>query len=564
MKKSAIILILAWISISINAQIAPQKYFIEFMDKTNSPYSITRPNEFLSQRAIERRQKQGIPIVTNDIPVNQSYVTQIMQKGVQVLTRSKWMNGITVYCLNSAIMDSILQLPFVKRIFKNEFYDNVSNYNPVNKFELNEVSLYMEPYVQNLAGANYIGNSKLDYGAGYNQIHMLHGDSLHAMGFRGEGMIIAVLDAGFFHVDILPAFDSLRINNQIIATRDFVIPGNNVYNEYEHGMEVLSCMGSNLPGQLVGTAPHANYLLLRTEDAGSEYLIEEYNWVSAAEYADSAGADIINSSLGYTEFNDATQNHTCAEMNGHTPIVAKGANLAFSKGMFVVNSAGNYGTSGWKCVSSPADGFGVMAVAAVCSKGLRADFSSVGSNTGRVKPQFAAMGRRAVVSSTIWTIMYNNGTSFSSPILAGLVACLWQSQPGWSNKLVFRSIELSGHQSAHPDSLLGYGIPDFIRARQVMDVGNKRGGDLGAVYPNPFTDQLSIALRASRAQNADVSLFNSLGIRVRFIRGIHMRAGENEILLPGLRDLPAGNYILQITGPDLLINSQVIRICLQM
>jgi hypothetical protein len=155
--------------------------------------------------------------------------------------------------------------------------------------------------------------------------------------------------------------------------------------------------------------------------------------------------------------------------------------------------------------------------------------------------------------------MYNNGTSFSSPILAGLVACLWQSQPGWSNKLVFRSIELSGHQSAHPDSLLGYGIPDFIRARQVMDVGNKRGGDLGAVYPNPFTDQLSIALRASRAQNADVSLFNSLGIRVRFIRGIHMRAGENEILLPGLRDLPAGNYILQITGPDLLINSQVIR-----
>ncbi|MCX6266493.1 MAG: S8 family serine peptidase, partial [Bacteroidetes bacterium] len=354
------------------AQVAPQKYFIEFTDKANSPFSISRPIEFLTQRAIERRQRQGIAIIENDIPVNQEYINGVMQFAVQVLTRSKWFNGITIYCQNPLTIDSILQLPFVNRITKNKFIDDIYTSNSVDKFKLEEVSheVIESSLFPHIFG--YFGNASSSYGPSYNQIHMLNGDSLHKLGYNGEGKVIAVLDAGFLRVDVLAAFDSLRANNQILGTRDFVVPGNDVYQENEHGMEVLSCMGANLPGLMIGTAPKAKFWLLRSEDVGSENLIEEYNWVSAAEFADSAGADIINSSLGYTIFDNASLSHQCEDMNGNTTPVTRGANLAFSKGMIVVSSAGNSGAGAWKCVSSPADGSCVLAIAAVDSNGIRA------------------------------------------------------------------------------------------------------------------------------------------------------------------------------------------------
>jgi serine protease AprX len=561
MKKKAIILILGWVCMfAASGQVAPQKYFIEFMDKTNSPYSVNSPAQFLSYRAIERRQKQGIPVVENDIPVNQSYINRLKDYSANVLTRSKWFNGVTIYCLNPSMIDSIMRLPFVKRVIKSQFNDNVYTLKSENKFMLEEVSHEVVNFPLLPAKPGYIGNTGYDYGPSYNQIHMLKGDSMHKLGFRGEGMVIAVLDAGFLHVDVLPAFDSLRLNNQILGTMDFVTPGNNVYNEYEHGMEVLSCMGGNLPGQLIGTAPKASFWLLRSEDVNSENLIEEYNWVSAAEFADSAGADIINSSLGYTVFEILPQSHTCLDMNGHTTPVTKGANIASGKGMLVINSAGNSGAGSWKCVSSPADGYTVLAVAAVDSNGIRAGFSSVGEATLRIKPNVAAMGRGTVVSSTSGTVMYNNGTSFSSPVMAGMAACLWQAAPTWNNTSISRAIELSGNQAANPDSLLGYGIPDFIKALQHVNVAGKVKESSAAVFPNPFAGGFSISFHAQAVQEVNVYLVNNLGMPVYSLQKRMTKVGENLISFPDLTFLPDGNYILRLVGNGLLMNSKVIKI----
>ncbi len=560
MKKIITFLILISVSVANMAQVAPQKYFVEFMDKTNSLYSVNSPHQFLSNRAIERRERQGIAIELNDIPVNQSYINRVRSYNVTILTRSKWFNGITIYCLNPSIIDTILQLPFVKRIYKCNVYNNVNSLISVNKDVSNEVLHYQRDRVRFPAQTGNFCNTGYDYGPSFQQIHMLNGDSLHKLSYRGEGMVIAILDAGFFNADLLPAFDSLRINNQILGTKDFVSPGNNVYHEYEHGMEVLSCLGGNIPGQLIGTAPKASFWLLRSEDANSEFIIEEYNWVAAAEFADSAGADIINSSLGYTEFSEVSQNHTCSDMNGNTTPVTRGANIAASKGMIIISSAGNEGEKPWKCISAPADGFGVLAVAAVKADGTRAGFSSTGEATHRIKPNVAAMGAAVVVSSTNGNIMYNSGTSFSAPILAGVTACLWQAAPTWSNHSITRAIELSSNQVSDPDSLLGYGIPDFIKALQHLSVDKKEIEKPLCVSPNPFSGGFKVSFNAQRVQSYDVHLINNLGIAVYSMHGQTERVGYTDITVPDMASFPNGNYVVQVVGKDLFLNAKVIKI----
>jgi subtilisin family serine protease len=412
----------------------------------------------------------------------------------------------------------------------------------------------------NLLKSDYRSSSGFDYGPSFNQIHMLQGDSMHNLGFTGAGMVIAVLDAGYLHVDNLPAFDSLRINNQILGTKDFVNPGNNVYNEFEHGMEVLSCMGGCLPGQLIGAAPKANYWLLRSEDAHSEYLIEEYNWVSAAEFADSAGADIINSSLGYTIFDEPTQSHTCQELNGYTTPATRGANIASSKGILVVCSAGNSGGTSWNCVSSPADAYSVLAIAAVDSNGIRAWFSSLGESTRRIKPNVAAMGSRAIVSSPSGAIMYNSGTSFSSPILAGMAACLWQAAPNWSNQSMMRAIELSGNQANSPDSLLGYGIPNFINALKHLHVHGKDVENQVLVFPNPFTHGLTISFYTTVEQDYNLFLYDGHGEVVYSSYNHTTGIGENQISIQPESSLSNGSYIFELVGKTLHLNSKVIKL----
>jgi hypothetical protein len=533
------------------SQVAPQKYFIEFMDRHNSPYSVNTPQQYLSNRAIERRQRQGIPIVENDLPVNPNYINIIRSYPVTILNRSKWLNGITVYSLNPSLIDSICELPFVKRVIKNVNFDSVIIYNPVDKYTLYKYSLDNNLPIPEIPWSFIRANTESWYGASYAQVHMVGADSMHAMGYRGEGIVIAVLDAGFMNSDLVKAFDSLRFNNQILGTRDFVKPGNNVFQEDDHGTAVLSVMGANIPGQLVGTAPRAAYWLLRTEDVSSEYLIEEYNWISAAEFADSAGADIINSSLGYTRFNDPAQDHTCEDMNGNTTPVTIGANIAAGKGMVVVNSAGNNGSNSWQCMSAPADGFGVLAVAAVDSNGNYASFSSLGEVGNRVKPNVAAMGSLTAVSSSTGPVIRSSGTSFSAPVISGATACLLQAAKNWSSGLIIRSIELSSNKINSPDKYLGYGVPDFISALQHMSVQTQEPQKKSLVIsPNPTAGRTVISVAGPLEGSAEIRIFNLTGNAVKTIL---LPTGAGELLIRAgfdISDLPDGVYMVCLQDTD--------------
>jgi len=458
------------LSCFVSAQVAPDKYWIRFTDKDNSPYSINIPEEFLSQKAIDRRTIQGISIVENDLPVNPSYVTAVINTGATLLNISKWFNSVTVYTDDPLVLVAINALPIVLSISKNSLSNIVAEEKSAKPFFENEtISKIPE---ENLIKGTTSGQS-YDYGQAYNQINMVNGIPLHDLGLDGAGMIIAVLDAGFLNVDEIEAFDSLWLNNQIIGYKDFVSPfAPDIFDSHYHGTMVLSTMGANLPTEMVGTAPKADYWLLRSEDGTTEYLIEELNWASAAEYADSLGADIINSSLGYTTYDDPTQDHTYEDMDGNTTPITIAADLAASKGILVVNSAGNSGNNSWHYIGAPADGDSVFTIGAVNSSGNYASFSSTGPTyDGRIKPNVVAQGQGStVISAYTGNVTSGNGTSFSSPITAGMVACLWQAYPDKKNTEIMEAIQQSATQAINPDSLLGYGIPDYFAAHTVLSV----------------------------------------------------------------------------------------------
>ena len=335
--------LIAFLFISLISQ-AQDKYVVRFTDKTNSPYSISNPQAFLSQKAIDRRNNQNIAIDLTDIPVNDTYIQGVMNAGATVLNRSKWFNSVTIQTNNPSVLTAINMLPYVQSTTNigRLAFNNSSH----NKFGEETIEPLQTPAITSQR------TMTINYGNGTNQATMININALHDLGFTGQGMTIAVIDAGFQDADIMPCFDSLRVNNQILGTWDFVDHELNVYDNNYHGAAVLSCMGANVPGDLVGTAPGANYWLLRSEEAATEYIIEEYNWASAAEFADSVGTDVINSSLGYTDFDDPAQNHTYADMDGNTAPCTIAADMAASKGILVVNSAGNSGGAHCRCCLS--------------------------------------------------------------------------------------------------------------------------------------------------------------------------------------------------------------------
>ncbi|HLO92180.1 MAG TPA: S8 family serine peptidase [Lentimicrobium sp.] len=557
MKKYIFSLFLIFAAISLNAQSKDKIYVIKLKDK-GEYYTLSDPSKYLSDRAIERRLLQQIPLNQTDLPVNPEYITQIKSAGGFIIYTSKWLNTVIIRLDDQNSLHKLQEMDFITSIYNSSVLDVKRNQKPFKRF------FQQEKYEKiNTTNSKSI-NIGLNYGPSANQAQMIKIDQLHNQGYTGEGVVIAVIDAGFNSANTMDVFDSLFLSNRVLGTRDFVQPGNNVFDGSlsVHGTMVLSTMAGNLPGQIIGTAPHASYYLFRSEDATAEYLMEEYYWVNAAEYADSLGVDVINTSLGYTRFDNPAEDHTYEDMDGNTTPITIGADLAAKKGMLVINSAGNEGANVWHYISAPADGDSVMAVGAVDPEGNYAYFSSVGPTfDGRIKPDVATQGYNAIVATIPSGIAMASGTSFSSPILTGAAACLWQANPTYNNMEIYNAIKQSASQASNPDNLLGWGIPDFLVANSLL-VGNidkiNYSQDIKC-YPNPFNDYLIADFFLSSKMETEIRLINSQGKVIQNVKSHVLDPGKNHIKFDKLQMLPKGIYFIKIISGGSVMTQKVIK-----
>ncbi len=449
-------------SINTNAQ---SRYIIKLRDKGTNPFSIANPSQYLSARALQRRTRYNIVIDSLDLPVTPRYIDSIRLAGtVTILNSSKWLNQVTIRTTDAVAIAKINSFPFVISATAVALRGNEQEL-PVNK-KLDGAGTESPSVTNGSSSTENITADVFNYGASHGQVHLHQGEFLHNHGFKGEGMELAVLDAGFFRYLTLPTFDSIRINNQILNTYDFVANETSVNEDDSHGMACLSTIAANIPGTFVGTAPKAIFCLYRTEDVASETRIEEHNLAAGYERADSIGVDVCSVSLGYTTFDFASQNYTYANMNGNTTMSAIASDIAAKKGMLPVIAAGNEGSSAWHYISTPADADSVMAVGAVDTLGNVAAFSSYGpSSNGRVKPNVAATGLRAIVASPNTGLpVVSNGTSFAAPNMAGLTTCLWQAFPEYNNMTILDAMQRAATKFTNPDDRVGYGIPDMKKA----------------------------------------------------------------------------------------------------
>lgn len=546
--KWIVIILLFLISIISEAQEAFQ-FWIGFTDKNTSPYSMDNPREFLSERAISRRIKQNISYSVNDIPVNQNYIDSIKFYYPNIRYASKWFNGVVVESSDSIIHPEINKYKFVREI--RLVYSNSHKKSVSVKFQDNFSLEKDQGY-----------NSR--YGYTYLYLKNVNGLFLHYSGFKGDSIIIVILDAGFERADILPVFHSLRINNKILSTADFVSQTSSVYNENAHGMNVFSLVGGNIPGTFIGSAPEASFCLVRTEDVNSEYIVEEYNWARGAEYADSIGADIINSSLGYFQFDDTTQDYRYENLDGNTAISTRAADIAASKGILVVSSAGNEGTDSWHYINAPADGDSVLSVGATNYKNIRAKFSSYGPRIdGVIKPNIMAPGDSIIIQNSDNSFVYGSGTSFSAPIITGFAACLWQAFPNASNMDIFNAIQMSSTHYINPNDSLGYGTPDFEEAfailyQKKLDQNNAiKNFD---IFPNPFSSSLYILIKNNISTEIRVDIFTIQGKLIFSQKFDPVYLISPYLSINGFENDPKGLYLVRVSTNSIYQTFKVIKI----
>ena len=436
------------------------RYIVKFKNKGGASFSLSNPIVYLSQRAIDRRTHYGIAIDSTDLPVTPAYINQVKAvANVTLLNISRWQNAVTIHTTDAAAITTINGFPFVQSVTGIAAKQN-SGGNLNGKYETEMFPLPPAPSFQRVQADYY------NYGSNsYNEIHLHNGEFLHNIGLRGDGMQIAMLDNGFSNYLNLDAFDSINAENRVLGTWDFVANEANVSNDGTHGMSCFSIIGANIPGQFIGKAPKASFWLFQTEDNSGEYPIEEFNWVCGAERADSSGADVLSSSLGYNTFDNATFNHTYAQLDGNTTIAAIGADLAVKKGMLVFLSNGNEGNKPWHFLVTPADGDSVIAVGAVSSAGAVGAFSSYGpSGDGQIKPDLASVGVGTIVQLPSNTIAAGNGTSYACPSMAGLGTILWQAFPEYNNMKIRSALWQAGSKFSTPDDRVGYGIPNMKTA----------------------------------------------------------------------------------------------------
>lgn len=525
--KQILITILIFTSVFCAANNAGQFiYWVQFNTKAGTPYSIDTPADYLSERALERRRRMGIEIDTTDLPINPAFTDSLKSIGFEIKHTSRWMNGAIAYLPDTIDIASVFKPSFVS------FYELSKN--AIMKSRSNKFS-EEDSLVQSI------------YGNSFNQISMINGHIMHQHS-KAEGIHIAIIDAGFNNADILPAFDSLRANNGIIGTVDFVSSdNNNVYREHYHGTAVLSIMAGNIPGKLLGTAPLAKYWLLRSEDVDSEYPVEEDYWIIAAEFADSTGCDVINTSLGYTTFDDPIFNHNYEQLNGNTLRISIAANIAVEKGIVTLISAGNSGNDPWYHISAPSDAKNVLAVAAVNNTGLIAGFSSRGFSGDSIvpKPDIAAQGVATTISIYPENVSIGSGTSFSSPIMAGMAACLVALYPEKNAFEIHKLIKSLGNLHPQHDVAYGYGIPNFKllfpELSTTLLANNKQNIE---VFPNPFENTIYISDYDNGLTTIEIFSFTGQ----KMTEAKLSTTGFSEIYLPELSNLPKGVYFAVLYG----------------
>lgn len=505
------------------------RYMVFFTDKNGTPHTLSQPSTFLSDKAIQRRQKNQVSIVGEDLPVVPGYVTQVNATGAKAFFSTRWMNGVLVEA-TPAQRTSIEALPFVQ---STEFVAPNHRLMGGRKASWNQVS------------------STTD--ATDSQLSMLGLDSMHADGYRGEGVMIAVLDSGFPGVESTPPFESLRADGRIRMTKDFITNSGDVYQFDEHGTNILSIMAASASG-FQGGAPKADYLLFVTEDVLSEYRVEEYNWLFAAEQADSAGADVLHSSLGYNEFSDPAMDYTTAQLDGYTAVITRAATWAAQRGMLVVVSAGNEGNTGWKYITPPADADGMLAVGAVTITGVKAFFSSEGPTTdGRIKPDLTAPGAGVKVINSAGEITSVGGTSAAAPLVSSLAAGLIQVYPTVPAGELINDMRQSASRSLSPDNQYGYGIPGYKAVRNYRD-----NTAMLAVYPNPVTHTLWLTIRPGL--NPDrISVQDMLGKVVMTIDDPQI-TWANSTSFVDVSALGSGFYLLWIEVGDVRFTFRFVKL----
>jgi len=558
--KKLYLLILVSFFIGSSAHAQYSKYIIQLKNKGGTTHSLSNPSTYLSAKAIERRTRQKLTLDSTDLPVSATYLTAIRQvPNVTVLNVSKWLNQVLIATTDAAALTQINNLPFVIGTSPIAVQARPNDNNPVSS-KFKEVITSLPPSeIRNGAygTSGSQGTPVLNYGNSFAQIHLHEGEYLHDLGFTGQGITIAILDAGFYGYKTNSAIDSVRLQNRVLGEWDYVMNETSVTEDHPHGLYCLSIIGANKPGQIIGSAPHAKFFLLRTEDAATEYPVEEQNWVVAAEFADSAGVDMITSSLGYADFDDPIFNHSYAQRNGNTAMITIGADLAVKKGIIVTNSAGNSGGQAGeaKYVSCPADGDSVFTVGATTVTGIMAGFSSWGPNgAGRTKPNIVSVGQGTVLANTAGNASAGNGTSFSNPLACGLIACLWQAFPEFTNMEITNAVQKSSSRYSSPDAQYGYGIPNFRLAYEILTKDREARNIAGILgdrwlkpYPVPFKQELRLVLKAPVTGKAGIQLLDALG-RLIETKGVDITTDQIYVIeFSRAQGLPHGTYYIRYT-----------------
>lgn len=513
------------------AQNSTYRYLVLFKDKNNSPFSINKPEAFLSSKSIERRKKMNIAVQTQDLPVNPSYLDQLKSTGATLIFPLKWINGALIQ-QKPGDLSKTLKMENVKGLYWNFPADSSAN----NQIKSNGIS------------GTKLSNTDLDFGSSLTQLSQLGVEVMHAKGFHGENTLITLLDNGFLNADQVPYLEAIFTEKRVLGTLTTSPNLKSVYASGSHGTSVLSTIAGQSPGKLYGTAYLANFALAQTEEDDSELIVEEANWLRGAEWADSLGTDVLSSSLGYSEFDNVKHNHTYADMNGRTTLVSKAATWAAQKGIICTISAGNEGASVWKYISAPADADSILSVGAVDGSGIKASFSSLGPTFDkRIKPDISSLGLSTVVGTTSGTIATSSGTSFSAPLMAGFAAGMVQANPRNTSWQIMDAIRKSGHQAAKPDNLLGYGIPNFLKATTLLNpiLGVEPIQNLSIrVYPNPVKIGEKINIDLPEEMEMKLEIFNSQGI---ILSTLNLKHSHEEIFLP---PLSSGKYYFRFTGAN--------------